>query len=169
MSIAELMNLLLPIYALMFAAIIGFLLFKKSRNRGKVPCLILENKGYYVEYVKPENSTVKPSGATRATKFGTDDFHRELKPFYKFWRLAKEVLILGLNAEEPLNSTLSNAKMMFKGMWTTKEVQHYVAKMVAKARVKGQMISNMWGILILVSVMIVGFVVYMGFSRIGAF
>lgn len=162
-------NWILPAYAVMIAFFIGIKIIRYMKSRGKIPCIVVHpHKRMTVEYLKPEQQSVKPSDATKATKFKSGDFVREAKPLWKFWRLAKDFLIFGLNADRALHWE-EGTESALKSMWTDSEVKKYVAKMVAKARVKAQLISNVWGIMIVVLLISILFLVFMGFNRIGAF
>lgn len=161
-------ELFLPIL-LYFALMIAILFFMKARNRGKLPCLILKPSKYYsVEKKKPLGNKLDFNKWKIQPEYGTEDIYTEEKPSWKFWRLPQQLVIIGENCRKAL-SWKKRGDNELSSVWTDKEQKDYIAKLVAKARVKGQIISNTWGIIIVVLIAATLFLTFMGFNRIGAF
>ena len=147
---------------------IAILFFLKARSRGKLPCLILKPSKYYsVENKKPNGNKLEFKNWRANPEFDTEDIYTEEKPSWKFWRLPKPLIILGWNSRKALKWK-KRGKNELNSMWGDKELQKYIAKMVAKARAKGQIISNTWGIIIVVLICATLFLTFIGFNRIGA-
>lgn len=150
-----------------FIAMFAILIFSKARNKGKLPCLVLKpSKFYSIQKQKPEGNKLNFKDWKLHPEFQTQDIYTEEKAGWKFWRLPKQLVILGENCRKAL-SWKPKGKNQISSVWTDKEQQEYIAKLVAKARAKGQVISNTWAIIILMAIMALFFLVFFGFNRMG--
>ena len=153
--------------SLYFVAMIGVLVFLKARNRGKLPCLVLKpSKFYSVEKKKPEGNKLNFKDWKLQPEFDTEDIYTEEKPSYKFWRLPKQLVIIGENCRKALKWKQREDNEI-SSVWTDKEQKEYIAKLVAKARAKGQIISNTWAVIIIIMIGALFLLVFYGFNRIG--
>ena len=154
---------------LYFLVMIGKFFFLKARNKGKLPCLVLKpSKFYSVEKKKPLGNKLDFKKWKIQPEYDTEDIYTEEKPSWKFWRLPKQLVILGENCRTAL-SWKKRGDNELSSIWTDKEQKDYIAKLVAKARAKGQIISNTWGIIIVLLIAATLFLTFIGFNRIGAF
>jgi len=141
----------------------------KAKNKGKLPCLVLKpSKFYSVERKKPEGNKLDFKDWKLQPEYNTEDIYTEEKPFYAFWRLPKQLIIIGENCRKAL-SWKKRGDNELSSVWTDEETKEYIAKLVAKARAKGQIISNTWGVIIVMLILITLVLTFMGFNRIGAF
>lgn len=157
----------------LFSAYIGIMimliLIMKARSRGKIPCLVLKpSKTWSIQRKKPEGNKLDFKNWRTNPEFDTEDIYTEEKAGWKFWRLPMQLIILGFNNRKALKWK-SRGQNELSSIWDDKELQKYIAKMVAKARAKGQIISNTWGIMIVMLLILILFLTFMGFNRIGAF
>lgn len=165
MTLTEL-YIILTVY---FAAMIAILFVMKAKNKGKLPCLILKpSKFYSVEKKKPLGNKLDFKQWKIQPEYGTEDIYTEEKPSWKFWRLPNQLVILGENCRKALKWKLRGDNEL-SSVWTDKEQKDYIAKLVAKARAKGQIISNTWGIIIVVLIAATLFLTFFGFNRMGVF
>ena len=145
----------------------GIILLVAMKNKGKLPCLVLKpSKFYKIERKKTEGNKIKFKKWKLQPEFGTEDIYREEKPTWKFWRLPKQLIIIGENCRKALKWKIRGDNEL-SSVWTDKELTQYIAKLVAKARAKGQVISNAWAIIILMAIMALFFLVFFGFNRMG--
>ena len=166
MTLLDLIFTFIPIY---FAAMIGIILLMAMKNKGKLPCLILKpSKFYKIEKKKTEGTKINFKKWKLQPEFGTEDIYREEKPAWKFWRLPKQLIIIGENCRKALKWKLRGDNEL-SSVWTDKEQKDYIAKLVAKARAKGQIISSTWAIIIIMMIAALFFLVFFGFNRMGIF
>ena len=152
---------------LYFVAMIGIIIFLKARARGKLPCLVLKpSKFYSLEKKKPQGNKLDFKNWKLQPEYDTEDIYTEEKPGWKFWRLPKQLIILGENTKKALKWK-HRGENEITSFWTDVELQKYIAKLVAKARAKGQVISNMWAIIIITMMGALFFLVFYGFNRMG--
>ena len=152
---------------LYFAAMFAILLFLKARNKGKLPCLVLKpSKFYSVEKKKPEGNKLDFKKWKIQPEYDTEDIYTEEKPGWKFWRLPKQLVVLGENCRKALKWK-KRGKNELSSVWTDKEQKEYIAKLVAKARAKGQIISNTWAIIIILMIAALFFLCFFAFNRMG--
>ena len=99
-------------------------------------------------------------------EYDTEDIYIEEKATWKFWRLPKQLVVLGENCRKALKWK-QRGKNELSSVWTDKEQEQYIAKLVAKARAKGQIISNTWAIIIIIMLGALFLLVFLGFNRMG--
>jgi len=157
----------IQLFVIYIFAMVVIIIVMKARNKGKLPCLILKpSKFYSLQKKKVEGNKLDFKDWKSQPEFGTEDIYTEEKPFYAFWRLPRQLVLIGENCKKAL-SWKKRGLNEVGSIWTDQEVKEYVAKMVAKARAKGQVISNGWAIIILMSIMALFFLVFFGFNRMG--
>jgi len=132
--------------------ILGVVLLKKHRNRGKVHCIIpTQQKGVKFTKYATENNEILTDWPTNPT-FDEESFYKEEKPVWQFWRSPRFFLIIPEGCKQALKGTFET----FKAGWTLAETKKYVYKQVAKSRQKTQLISNTWAIVILLGIVCLG-------------
>ena len=155
---------IVPVY---FASMLAIILLIKIKNKGKLPCLVLKpSKFYKIEKKKTEGNKINFKKWKLQPEFGTENIYTEEKSGWKFWRLPKQLVIIGENCRKALSWKKRGPNELIS-IWTDEEQQKYIAKMVAKARAKGQIISNTWAIIIIMMIAALFFLVFFGFNRMG--
>jgi len=155
---------LMLLFAYIFA-MVAYIFFK-IRGRGKLKCLILKpSKFYSVEEHKPHGNKLDFPSWPAHPEYDTSDIYVEEKSPLRFWRLPNQMLVIPEHARK----ALSWGKHTLGSVLTLKEHKLIVAAEVARARMKQHIISPMWAMVIVGMLGLLTVIVYVGFSRIGAF
>lgn len=161
------LDMFLQIYLVTIVVVIILIVIAKAKNKGKLSCLVLKPSKYYsIEKKKPDGNKLDFKNWKLQPEFGTEDIYTEEKAGWKFWRLPKQLVVIGQNCRKALKWKKRGDNEL-SSVWTDKEQKEYIAKLVAKARAKGQVISNAWAIIIIMLIMALFFLVFFGFNRMG--
>lgn len=158
---------------------IAFKVFQIIRNMGKVLVLEITPFHYKPTRRKVIDGNKIPIGKDKYTEFTPADITEETKPFWKFWRNPKRMLLLnGITLKvvkwvRPVGRPKEGykpedyKKLEMKHNWSLKEIEQFERKVAVKSHEKTGK-ENWIPIITLLAIFFLAFLIYLGFHRIGA-
>lgn len=161
----------IQIFVAYWVGMLALLIALKVRGRGKLRALVLRPSMIYeVKAGSTEANKVKLSKDWIPT-FKPSNIFEEKKPWYKFWRNPKRMIIVSELGKEAVGWKKEDSKEFSELAynWTLKEIKKFIKKEVLKARMASKPISNSMFFLLLMSNMALLLILVLGFMRMGAF